>query len=402
MAGVQVGGGHAPAAQHPRREVVEQDVGLAEQVEQHLAALRLRQVQRQRPLAAVDDVEGARAVPPVPRRGVVEEGMAEQRARLVEAVGRLDLDDLGPEVRQQRAHVGDGEDGREVDDAQPGQRCLAALARRPRRPVRRVAAERGGPSADPLRRGRQGRDRGGEAHAGQVVELVPRLARLQLRAGEEVRRRLHAAAEVPLPRGAQEEVAAGLLGEVLGEDRLQLGGVVRARLRAREARVVEAGVAEEVREALRRDEAARLQRHEPVGGGQRLAGQRVAARRPAALHGAHERVVRLVEHELGRDALLQREVDVHAAPAEVGGERRVRGVQPPAPQRLLQPVLERLAVRRAADLHDPAGRLEDEVGGGPPAPGPVGAEAGHGGHRERGVRGERARRAARAARPAGR
>ena len=130
MAGVQVVGGHAPAAQHPRREVVEQDVGLAEQVEQHLAALRLRQVERQRPLAAVDDVEGARAVPPVPRRGVVEEGMAEQRARLVEAVRRLDLDDLGPEVRQQRAHVGDGEDGREVDDAQPGQRCLAALARR--------------------------------------------------------------------------------------------------------------------------------------------------------------------------------------------------------------------------------------------------------------------------------
>ena len=365
IAGPQVVGGHAPAAQHPRREVVEQDVGLAEQVEEHLAALRLRQVERQRPLAAVDDVERPRAVPPVPGRGVVEERVAEQRARLVEAVRRLDLDDLGPEVGEERAHVGHGEHGREVDDAQPRQGRPAALSRAPRRPVRRSAAERRRSPADSLRRGRQRRDLRGEAHAGQVVERVPGLARLQLRARQEVGRRLHAAAEVSLARGAQEEVAARLRREVLGQDRLQLGRVVRARLGAREARIVEAGVAEEVGQALRRDEPARLQRHEPVGGRQRLAGQRIPTRRPAALHGAHERVVRLVEHELGGDALLQREIDVHPTAAEVCGERRVRGVQPAAPQRLLQAVLERLAVRRAADLHDPAGRLEDEVGRGP-------------------------------------
>ncbi len=77
----------------------------------------------------------------------------------------------------------------------------------------------------------------------------------------------------------------------------------------------------------------------PSAARQRLAGQRVAARWPAALHGAHERVVRLVEHELGRDALLQGEVDVHPAAAEVGGQGRVRGVEPAAPQRLRSPCL---------------------------------------------------------------
>ena len=50
-------GGHAPAAQDARGEVVEQDVGLHEQLAQHLAALGLREVERERALAAVHDVE---------------------------------------------------------------------------------------------------------------------------------------------------------------------------------------------------------------------------------------------------------------------------------------------------------------------------------------------------------
>ena len=107
---------------------------------------------------------------------------------------------------------------------------------------------------------------------------------------QEVGRRLHEAAEEALPRRAQEELARGLLGEVLGEDRRQLLRVAGARLARREARVGQAVVAEELGEAVGGDEAARLQRHPAVGGGQRLARERVAARRPAALDAAHERV----------------------------------------------------------------------------------------------------------------
>ncbi len=173
-----------------------------------LASLLLGEVQRQRPLAAVDDVERPRAVPPVARRRVVGERMAEERAGLVEAMRRLDLDDLRAEVGQQRAEVGDREDRGEVDDAQPGERGLAPRTRRARGPVGRSAAERRRAAADALRRGRHGAIAAGKRTPGRSSKAchTPRASSCgQSRRSDGV---CTTPLRYPSPRRAQEELPA--------------------------------------------------------------------------------------------------------------------------------------------------------------------------------------------------
>jgi hypothetical protein len=74
--------------------VLDEDVGALQQATQHVLPVRGPQVERDRSLAGVDR----------------EEGALEPDAKVVAAVGRLDLDDVGAEqtevVRAERACVG--------------------------------------------------------------------------------------------------------------------------------------------------------------------------------------------------------------------------------------------------------------------------------------------------------
>jgi hypothetical protein len=102
-----------------------------------------------------------------------------------------------------------------------------------------------------------------------------------------------------------------------------------------------------------------------------------------------EGVERLVHHHLRGDDLLDRQVDEGPLAATPRGvERRHRAVGPVqagAVERLAEPRLQRLVVDRAADLHDPAGRLKDQVGPLPPGVRSLVPEVGDGKDDEGGV-----------------
>src|SRR5690606_28850045 len=89
-------GPEAPALHRAGPEVLDEHVVLERQAPGQLAAARLAQVQRDAALVARD------AAPPVRGAALVERAPGPDGI----ALGRLDLDDLGPEVREQGAGPG--------------------------------------------------------------------------------------------------------------------------------------------------------------------------------------------------------------------------------------------------------------------------------------------------------
>ena len=98
-------------------EVVDQHIGLAHQAQQHGMVGLVLQVQHHAPLAAVHAEEGAAF-------GLQRGGVLAQ----VVAHGRLDLDDLGALVRQQRAAIGPRDIGAQIQHAHTAQRAFRSLA----------------------------------------------------------------------------------------------------------------------------------------------------------------------------------------------------------------------------------------------------------------------------------
>ena len=96
-------------------EILQHDVGLADQLSERGEVGRVLEVEREAFLGAVDGVEDGRIPADL---GVAQIDLATE----VAAVGPLDLDDAGAEVLQAQRGVGSGEELAEVDDDQSGQR----------------------------------------------------------------------------------------------------------------------------------------------------------------------------------------------------------------------------------------------------------------------------------------
>ena len=95
----------APARHQPRPEGLDQHVGARGQPARQLEVARVAEVERERALVAVEpEVVGRLAL--APRRA--------PRARVVAAVGALDLDHVGAEVAEQHRRERPGEHAREV------------------------------------------------------------------------------------------------------------------------------------------------------------------------------------------------------------------------------------------------------------------------------------------------
>ncbi len=106
----------AHAVERARAEVLDQHVGLLDQLLQHRLAFGLLGVQRQRALVAVEHREVQR----------VDVGnVAQLRARDVARAGALDLDDVRTEPREQLGARRTGLDMGEVDDLDAGERLVA-------------------------------------------------------------------------------------------------------------------------------------------------------------------------------------------------------------------------------------------------------------------------------------
>src|SRR4029079_12548303 len=109
------------AVEHARPEILDHHVGRLEQLAHDLLSIGLGEVERDALLAAVEGHEevafaiGAAGA----RTGAF--------ARVVTAVGVLDLDDLGAHVREYLRAERPGDDAREVDDADAGERGTARL-----------------------------------------------------------------------------------------------------------------------------------------------------------------------------------------------------------------------------------------------------------------------------------
>jgi hypothetical protein len=115
----------AQALGHPRPVVLDEDVGRPGQALDQLDARRLLEVDGQALLVAVDRHE-ARAVAVPSDRALP--------ARRLALAGRLELDDLGPEIGEVHGAEGRGHGLGEVDDAEAGQGLHATA------PVARSAA----------------------------------------------------------------------------------------------------------------------------------------------------------------------------------------------------------------------------------------------------------------------
>ena len=109
----------AVAVEHAGPEILDHDVGLLEQLVHDLLAVGLGEVERDALLAAIEGHEEmAFAVRTAgPRTGAL--------ARVVAAVGILDLDDLGSHVRKDLRAERAGDHARKVDDADAGERRTA-------------------------------------------------------------------------------------------------------------------------------------------------------------------------------------------------------------------------------------------------------------------------------------
>ena len=102
-------------------EVLDEDVGAARELARRGQVTGILEIQRDRPLIAVDAEVIRRD--PVPDRRLPGTGIVTART--------LHLDNLGPQVRQQHGRVRPGQDPGEIRHQQPGQRP----ARRPAVPV---------------------------------------------------------------------------------------------------------------------------------------------------------------------------------------------------------------------------------------------------------------------------
>jgi hypothetical protein len=98
-------------AREIERRISHEHVGALDEAAEHGAPLGLSQVERDAALRAVVDD------PPVVVRALGHAGSA-QPAAIQIPVGRLDLDDLGPEVGQDGSGHGAGDIARRVDHAQ--------------------------------------------------------------------------------------------------------------------------------------------------------------------------------------------------------------------------------------------------------------------------------------------
>src|SRR5438477_4684234 len=147
----------APLADHVATVVLDDDVSRGAEAERQLAAARGTEIERDAQLPARGVVEGPRAVDGV--------GLDRDAAEEVDVGARLDLDDLGAELGEQRPGLGDGNPTAEVDHAEPGERgtLRAVAARAPGRPRREA----------PLARG-TGRRRGAAAHRARAREVEGR------------------------------------------------------------------------------------------------------------------------------------------------------------------------------------------------------------------------------------
>ncbi|KAG1076491.1 hypothetical protein G6F40_017344 [Rhizopus arrhizus] len=103
----------APLLQRAGLEVLDQHVGIGQQVAQQLLAGRLRQVQRHAFLVAVHADEVG--------RGVAQEGRAPAPGFI--AAGRLDLQDVGAVVGQDLRAIGTAQHAGQVDHLATGKRA---------------------------------------------------------------------------------------------------------------------------------------------------------------------------------------------------------------------------------------------------------------------------------------
>ena len=97
-----------------RAEVLDEHVGTVDQPEQHVAVGGVLQVERDRPLVAVDELP--------PQAGSVTGIAPRHVAQRIAAVRSLDLDDIGAEVGQVAGAVRSGDHGGEVEHPQAGER----------------------------------------------------------------------------------------------------------------------------------------------------------------------------------------------------------------------------------------------------------------------------------------
>ncbi len=118
--GVHLLGAEVPALHRARAEVLDDHVGARAQLGRDLLAARLAQVERDGALVAREHR---------PPERVVVVAQAPPLAHRVAARRRLDLDDVGAEVAEQRADERAGQELAELDRAQAGERPAGEVSR---------------------------------------------------------------------------------------------------------------------------------------------------------------------------------------------------------------------------------------------------------------------------------
>ena len=104
--------------EHPRGEVLDDDVGGGDQSVEHVAAGGALQVQRQAALVGVQPREDRRTLPPL----VLGDRDTGDQPGAVRVAGRLDVDDVGTQHRQQVGAARPGPEGGHVDHPHPVER----------------------------------------------------------------------------------------------------------------------------------------------------------------------------------------------------------------------------------------------------------------------------------------
>ncbi len=160
-AGEQHVGPEPEALERAGAEVLDEHVGLGDQAQEHLAVGVGLQIERDRPLVAVDELP-----PQAAAVAWVAPGHVAQR---VTAVGSFDLDDVGAEVGEVAGAVRAGEHRREVE-RRAGRPAEGPAARR-RSPARRPLGEASGRLDDVV--GAAGVREAHEAVAASEVEVDP-------------------------------------------------------------------------------------------------------------------------------------------------------------------------------------------------------------------------------------
>ena len=106
-----------PLLQRAQLEVINQHVGLCDQVGENLLPRGYRHVERQRTFVTVDAKE---------IDGVAGEKGRPPGAGVVAGFGRLDLDHIGAHVAEDHGAKGTCQDAGQIDDAQSGERAIVA------------------------------------------------------------------------------------------------------------------------------------------------------------------------------------------------------------------------------------------------------------------------------------